>query len=59
MPHDRYLLTNQVSVSIDRGFDLLLDSRTSPYPRRIRDVRIDYCSEPGKIELDVQTLPNL
>ncbi len=46
MTHARYLITNQVAVSIDRGFDLLLDSRKSPYPRRIRDVHIAYCSEP-------------
>jgi len=59
MPHERYLITNQVAVSIDRGFDLLIDSRTSPYPRRIRDVRIDYCSQSAKVEQYVQTLPNL
>lgn len=59
MPHERYLITNQVALSIDRGFDLLLDSRTSSYPRRIRDVRIDYCSESGKVEQYMRTLPNL
>ncbi len=59
MPHERYLITNQVAISIDRGFDLLLEKRTSPYPRLIRDVCIDYCSEPGKIEKAVGRLPNL
>jgi len=59
MPHNRYLLTNQVAVSIDRGFDLLIDSRTSLYPRCIRDVRIDYCTEAEKIEQYVRTLPDL
>ncbi len=59
MPHERYLITNQVAISIDRGFDLLLGKRTSPYPRLIRDVCIDYCSEPGKIEKAVGRLPNL
>jgi hypothetical protein len=59
MPHDRYLITNQVAVSIDRGLDLLLDKRKSPYPRLIRDVRIDYCSESEKLEQYVRTLPDL
>ncbi len=59
MPHDRYLITNQVAVSIDRGLDLLLDKRKSPYPRLIRDVRIDYCSESEKVEQYVRSLPNL
>ncbi len=59
MPHNRYLLTNQLAVSIDRGFDLLIDSRTSSYPRRIRDVCIDYCSESEKVEQYVRTLPDL
>ncbi|HEY9634333.1 MAG TPA: hypothetical protein V6D14_13040 [Coleofasciculaceae cyanobacterium] len=59
MPHDRYVITNQIAISIDRGCDLLLDNRTSPYPRCIRDVRIAYCSEPGKIEQAVQRLPDL
>ncbi|MBD1923243.1 hypothetical protein H6F77_19520 [Microcoleus sp. FACHB-831] len=59
MLHQRYLITNQVAVSIDRGFDLLLDKRTSPYPRRVRDVTIAYCSEPGKIEKAVRSLPDL
>ena len=59
MPHERYLITNQVGVSIDRGFDLLLENKRNPYPRRIRDVCIAYCSEPGKIEKAVGELPNL
>ncbi len=59
IPHERYLITNQVAISIDRGFDLLLEKRTSRYPRLIRDVCIDYCSEPGKIEKAVGRLPNL
>ena len=59
MPHNRYLLTNQVALSIDRGFDLLKTSRKSLYPRSIRDVRIDYCSEAEKVEQYVRTLPDL
>ncbi len=59
MPHDRFLITNQVAISIDRGFDLLLGKATSVYPQRIRDVHIAYCSEPGKIEQAVRGLPDL
>ena len=59
LPHDRYLVTNQVAVSIGRGFDLLLDKRSSLYPRRMRDVHINYCSESGKIEQAFRRLPNL
>ncbi len=59
MPHDRYLITNQVAVSIDRGCDLILDNRKSPYPRYIRDVSIAYCSEPQKIEQAVGRLRDL
>ncbi len=59
LPHHRYLITNQVAVSIDRGFDLLLGKATSLYPRRLRDVHIAYCSEPGKVEQAVRGLPDL
>ncbi|MCL1469147.1 hypothetical protein [Argonema antarcticum] len=59
MPHDRYLITNQVAISIARGFDLLLDKRKDPYPRRVRDVTIAYCSEAAKIEQAVRSLPDL
>jgi hypothetical protein len=59
MPHERYLITNQVAVSIDRGFDLLLDKRKIPYPRRVWDVTIAYCSEPDKIQQTVRSMPDL
>ncbi len=55
MPHDRFLVTNQVAVSVGRGFNLLFGSN----PRLVKDVTIAYCSEPGKIEQAVRTLPNL
>lgn len=54
MPHDRFLVTNQVAVSVGRGFNLLFGS-----PSFLQDVKIDYCSEPGKIEQAVKGLPNL
>jgi hypothetical protein len=55
MPHDRFLVTNQVAISIGRGFNLLFGSS----PRLVKDVTIAYCSEPGKVEQAVRTLPNL
>ncbi len=55
MPHDRFLVTNQVAVSVGRGFNLLFGSN----PRLVKDVTIAYCSEPGKIEQAVRTLPDL
>jgi hypothetical protein len=54
MPHDRFLVTNQVAVSVGRGFNLLFGS-----PSRLQDVKIDYCSDPGKIEKEVRNLPDL
>ncbi len=54
MLHERFLFTNQVAVSFDRGFNLLFGN-----PSFLQDVKIDYCSEPGKIEQDVKKLPDL
>ena len=54
IPHDRFLITNQVAVSVGRGFNLLFGN-----PSQLKDVKIDYCSEPGKIEQDVKKLPDL
>lgn len=54
MPHDRFLVTNQVTVSVGRGFNLLFGRQS-----RLQDVTISYCSEPGKIEQQVRNLPDL
>lgn len=54
MLHERFLFTNQVAVSFDRGFNLLFGN-----PSFLQDVKIDYCSEPGKIEQAVRGLPDL
>lgn len=54
MLHDRFLVTNQVAVSVGRGFNLLFDSQS-----RLQDVTISYCSQPGKIEQAVKKLPDL
>ena len=54
MLHDRFLVTNQVAVSLGRGFNLLFGN-----PSRVQDVKIDYCSQPGEIEQAVKKLPDL
>ncbi|MCG9890588.1 MAG: hypothetical protein MH252_05905 [Thermosynechococcaceae cyanobacterium MS004] len=57
MPHARYLFTNQLSLSIDRGFDLLFYDK--PNMPIIRDVTICLISEPENIEQSIRILPDL
>ncbi len=67
MPHGRYLITDQIGVLIERGFDLLwtdhqmnddgLNPRTDDRP--IRDVTISRILQPNKIEKEVRKLPDL
>jgi hypothetical protein len=67
MPHARYLITNQVSVLVERGFDLLwndhqmdnagLNSRTEQ--PKVRDVAVVLISEPGKVESSIRKLDDL
>jgi len=67
MPHGRYLITDQIGVLIERGFDLLWtdqqmrDNALNPskHDRPIRDVTISRISEPNKIETAVRKLPDL
>ncbi|MEH2157269.1 MAG: hypothetical protein V7K66_23960 [Nostoc sp.] len=67
MPHARYLITDQIGVLIERGFDLLWtdqqmrDNRLNPSSddRPIRDVTISRILEPNKIESAVRRLPDL
>jgi hypothetical protein len=54
MPHDRFLFTNQIAVSVGCGFNLIFDS-----PNLLQDVTISYFSKPGEIENAVKVLPNL
>ena len=49
MIHDRFLFTDQVGISIGRGFNLILDKRSSLSPRRLQDIHISYCTEIKKI----------
>ena len=67
MPHARYLITDQIGILIERGFDLLWtdqqmrDNGLNPSndDRPIRDVTISRISEPNKIEAAVRKLPDL
>jgi hypothetical protein len=67
MLHSRYLLTDQVGVLMERGFDLFLDDsamrdmKLDPTRdvRRIQDCIVAYCPEAAKVEGVVRTLPNL
>ncbi|MGZ4973242.1 MAG: hypothetical protein ACXWDN_10815 [Limisphaerales bacterium] len=64
-PHGRYIVTNQTSVLIDRGFDLLWDDtrmvaaglNPATDPRPIRDVAIALCHETSAMEAQARTLP--
>lgn len=67
MPHARYLITDQIGVLIERGFDLLWTDQQmrdnglhpSNDARPIRDVTISRIAEPNKIETVVRRLPDL
>ena len=67
MPHARYLITNQISILVDCGFDLfwsddrMCNAGLNPKidEPRIRDVAIARISEPGKIEKSIRALPDL
>ena len=67
MPHGRYLITDQIGILIERGFDLLWtdqqmkDAKLIPNvdSRLIRDVTISRISESSKIEKAVRKLPDL
>jgi hypothetical protein len=68
LPHARYLITDQVALLIERGFDLLWSDEQmtrhglppSSQPRRIRDVVVASCPDhPGQIEKAVRALPDL
>jgi hypothetical protein len=66
-PHGRYLVTDQASVVIDRGFDLLWDDRKMQNeglipgtdPRPIRDVAAILCNDCKAVEAQTRMLPAL
>lgn len=65
-PHGRYLLTDQVALLVERGFDLLwndanmiaagLDPQRDPRP--IRDVAVVLCDDCAAVETHTKALPN-
>jgi hypothetical protein len=64
-PHGRYLITDQVAVLVERGFDLLWDDNAmtaaglNPLAssRPIRDVAIVRCEEYRAVEAHTKMLP--
>jgi len=67
MPHGRYLITDKLGLLVERGFDLLWDDRTMRLAkkdpgkdkRRIRDVMLSLCPNPGSIETAVARVREL
>lgn len=66
-PHGRYLVTDQLAVLIDRGFDLLWDDNKmiaanmnpSTDPRPIRDLAVTLCNDCTSVETQTKKLPPL
>lgn len=67
MPHARYLLTDQIGILVDRGFDLLLSanqmrtkgSSKASNERQLKDCAFAVIREAGQIEAEVRKLPAL
>ncbi len=49
MPHARFLFTDQISLVVDRGFDLLDGAN-------IRDVFVNHAEDPGRVEGRIDSL---
>ncbi|MGK7902482.1 MAG: hypothetical protein AB4352_13895 [Hormoscilla sp.] len=56
--HDRYIITDQLAISMGRGIGLLSEELSSPEDWLL-DFNIACCSEPGEIEAAVRSLPDL
>jgi hypothetical protein len=67
MLHGRYLLTDQLGIVMERGFDLLMDDQAmrdiglDPHRhiRRVQDCLVAYSPDATKVESIVRTLPDL
>lgn len=65
-PHGRYLITDQIAILIERGFELLWDDsemiaaghNPAVDPRRLKDVAIILCQDCGSVEAATKALPN-
>jgi hypothetical protein len=53
LPHARYLITDQIALLFDRGFDLVRHDGT------IRDVEVIRVDSPGEIEADARQLSDV
>jgi hypothetical protein len=67
MPHGRYLITDKLGILIERGFDLLWDDKAmeragldvAKNNRKLRDVMVSICPDPGSVEAAASRLRNL
>jgi hypothetical protein len=67
MLHGRYLLTDQLGIVMERGFDLLMDDQAmkdigldpSKSARRLQDCLLAHCPDASKVEQVVRTLRDL
>ncbi len=65
-PHGRFLVTDQISLSVERGFDILWtiqrmrSNRLHPNrnPTPVRDITITRCEDCSSVEREFRTLPN-
>ena len=65
--HSRHLITDQVGILVDRGFDLLWDNKEMENAKldpssdeyRLRDVVVSLITHPEKIERETRKLPDL
>ena len=53
LPHDRFLITDQIGLAIGRGFDLLDDEK------KVRDNTISIIDNKGSIETQIRSLGNI
>ena len=56
--HDRYIITEQLAISMGRGIGLLSEELLSPEDVLL-DFNIAFCSDPGEMERDFKKLPDL
>jgi hypothetical protein len=67
MLHGRYLLTDQIGIAVERGFDLLMDDSAMKdmgldpvrQARRVQDCLLAYSPDASKVDLLVRTLRDL
>jgi len=63
--HDRFLITDQISIKVERGFDMLWSDREMQNAgltpgidaRLVRDLNMNVVDDAGPIESDYHQLP--